>query len=110
MRNEKTGILGNGEHIFDFTRLTSNWTKDLTLFTNGASILTAEQTRQLEKHQIKIVEKEMERLVHSGGHLQKIVFHDGFESSLKALHTPSPFEQHCSIHEALGCDPSRKLT
>ncbi|MBC8051902.1 MAG: NAD(P)/FAD-dependent oxidoreductase [Sphingobacteriaceae bacterium] len=104
VRNEKTGILGNGEHIFDFTRLISNWTKDLTLFTNGLSTLTAEQTSQLEKYQIKIVEKKIEGLVHSQGHLQSIVFRDGLNTSLKALYTPSPFEQHCSIPEALGCE------
>jgi thioredoxin reductase len=104
VRNDKTGILGNGELAFDFTRLISNWTKDLILFTNGASTLTAQQTSQLEKHQIKIIEKEIERLVHSQGHLQSIVFRDGSEVILKALYTPSPFEQHCSIPEALGCE------
>jgi thioredoxin reductase len=104
VKNEKTGILGNGEPAFDFARLISNWTKDLTLFTNGASTLTVEQTSQLEKRQINIVEKEIERLVHSEGHLQKILFRDGSEFHLKALYAPSPFEQHCSIPEDLGCE------
>lgn len=104
VKNEKTGILGNGERIFDFTRLIFNWTKDLTLFTNGATTLTAEQTNQLARHQIKIVEKEIEQVVHLEGQLQYIIFRDGSESSLKALYAPSPFEQHCSIPEALGCE------
>ncbi|MEI9912080.1 MAG: NAD(P)/FAD-dependent oxidoreductase [Bacteroidota bacterium] len=60
LRNEKTGILGNGEYGFDFSKLISNWTKDLTLFTNGTSILTTEQTAKIERHHIKIVEKEIE--------------------------------------------------
>ena len=42
IRNEKTGILANGDMGFDFTKLISNWTKDLTLFTNGISKLSTE--------------------------------------------------------------------
>src|SRR5688572_21015675 len=30
VRNQRTGILGNGENGFELTKLISNWTKDLT--------------------------------------------------------------------------------
>src|SRR5690348_8645980 len=43
VRNEKTGILANGDQGFDLSRLVSNWTKDLTLYTNGKSTLTTEK-------------------------------------------------------------------
>ena len=104
VRNEKTGILGNGDHSYDFSSLILNWTKDLTLFTNGASTLTAEQTQRLEKHNISIVEKEVERLVHTNGLLQNIVFKDGSKFSPKALYAPASFEQHCPIPQLLGCE------
>jgi thioredoxin reductase len=104
VRNEKTGILGNGEFGFDLAKLISNWTNDLTVFTNGASTLTAEQTMKLEKHRIKIVEKEVERLEHSSGHLQHIIFKDGTKFSVKAIYSPTPFEQHCNIPETMGCE------
>src|SRR3990170_4746146 len=55
VRNQRTGILSNGEHGFEFSSLISNWTEDLTLFTNGASTLTAEQTTKIQRHHIKIV-------------------------------------------------------
>jgi thioredoxin reductase len=104
VRNERTGILGNGEYGFEFSNLISNWTKDLTLFTNGKSALTAEQTAKIEKHNIKIVEKEIERLEHSNGQLQSIIFKDGTTSSVKAIYAKSPFEQNCNIPETLGCE------
>ena len=104
VRHEKTGILGNGEPVFDFARLISNWTNDLTLFTNGPSTLTAEQSTKLQKHGVKIIEKELGRLEHSNGILQNIIFRDGTSSSMKALYAPSPFEQHCPIPQALGCE------
>lgn len=106
IRNEKTGILGNGEYGFEFSNLISNWTKDLTLFTNGKSVLTKEQTAKLETHNIKIVQTEIEKFVHTNGYLQKIIFKDGKTSSVKALYVNNPFEQHCPIPETLGCELS----
>jgi thioredoxin reductase len=104
VRNEKTGILGNGEFGFELSKLISNWTNDLTVFTNGASTLTAEQTKKLEKHRIKIVEKEVERLEHINGYLQNIIFKEGTKSSVKVIYSPTPFEQHCQIPETMGCE------
>ncbi|UPT67230.1 MAG: NAD(P)/FAD-dependent oxidoreductase [Sphingobacteriales bacterium JAD_PAG50586_3] len=103
VRNELTGILGNGEYGFEFSKLISNWTKDLTLFTNGFSTLTKEQKAVLEKHQIKIVENEVEEIEHVNGHIENIVFKDGTKRMIKAIYTKLPFEQHCSIPEQLGC-------
>ncbi len=103
VRNEKTGILGNGEAAFDFTRLISNWTRDLTLFTNGHSTLSTRQTEKLQRHKVSIVEKEIERFDHTNGQIQQIVFKDGTKTSIKAIYAPAPFEQHCKIPEAMGC-------
>jgi thioredoxin reductase len=102
--NEKTGILGNGEHGYELAGLISNWTGDLTLFTNGPSTLTAYQIHKLRKHQICIIEKEVERLEHINGHIEQIIFKDGTKSSLKAIYTRVPFEQHCTIPQTLGCE------
>ena len=104
VRNETTGILGNGEYGFEFSKLISNWTKDLTLFTNGKSTLTSEQAAKLERHHIKTVEKEIEELEHKNGQLQNIIFNDGSKKSVKAIYTRLPFEQHCLIPEHLGCE------
>jgi len=104
VRNEPTGILGNGEYGFEFSALISNWTKALTLFTNGVSTLTNAQREKLKSHDIKIMETEIETLDHTNGSLKKIVFKDGTTSSLSALYTRNPFEHHCTIPETLGCE------
>jgi len=104
VRNEKTGILGNGEHGYELIKLISNWTNDLTLYTNGPSSLTIEQTEMLKKHQIKIVEKEIQKLEHQKGYIQNIIFRDGTKAAVKAMYSRNSFEQHCSIPEALGCE------
>src|SRR6185312_9004706 len=85
VRNEKTGILGNGEYGYEFSSLISNWTGDLTLFTNGKSTLSSKQTFKLKKHLITIEESEIEKLEHEDGYLQRIVFKNGMTTPVKAL-------------------------
>jgi len=104
VKNEITGILGNGEYGFEFSKLISNWTKKLTLFTNGTSTLTSEQKKQLEKHSIEIVEKEIKELEHQNGQLKNILFKDGSKQIVKAIYAKLPFEQNCTVAEQLGCE------
>ena len=104
VRNENTGILGNADYGYEFSSLISNWTNDLTLYTNGKSTLSSEQTMKLEKHMIKIVEDEIQKLEHKNGSLQNIIFKNGNKTPIKALYAKCPFEQHCKIPETLGCE------
>lgn len=104
VRSEKTGILGNGDHGFELSALISNWTDDLTLYTNGKSTLTQEQKAKLEKHHIKTEEAEIERLEHLGGYLQNIIFKNKKKAPVKVIYSRSSFVQHCPIPEDLGCE------
>ena len=104
VRNKTTGIWGNGEYGFEFSKLISNWTKDLKLFTNAESTLNAEQTAILEKHHIKVVEMEIGELEHINGQLLNIIFKDGSKNNIDALYTRLPFKQNCQIPEQLGCE------
>ena len=103
VRREKTGVISNGEMGYEYVKLISNWTKDLTLFTNGKSTLTPEQTEKLAKHNIPIVEKEIAALEHTDGYLNQMRFNDGSTLSMKAVYSKLPFVQHCDIPVQLGC-------
>lgn len=103
VRNEKTGIIGNGDYGFDFSKLISNWTKDLTLFTNGKSSLTSEQGEKIKKHNIRIIETEIEKLEHTNGYVRYIILKDGSKHEVKAVYSRPPFIQHCDLPEKLGC-------
>jgi thioredoxin reductase len=120
VRNEKTGIIGNGLSAYELAMLISNWTDDLTLYTNGISTFTEEQTSKLNKHNIQIVIKDIDSLENENGNLKNIIFKDNTKSPVKAIYLKSPFEQHCKIPESLGCeftedgyikvDPSQETT
>ena len=104
VRDERTGIVANGEAAFELAALISNWTNDLTVFTNGIATLTSAQTETLLKHRIHIVETPLEMLEHAKGYLQRIILKDGTVYPLKALYIRAPFEQHSEIPKSLGCE------
>lgn len=108
VRNTKTGILANGEYAYEFSKMIANWTKDLTIYTNGKSPLHAEQVKKLKSHNIQIVEKEIKKLDQIEGYIQNLEFTDGTKSPLTALYSPRPFIQHCAIPESLGCETTEE--
>ena len=106
VRHQKTGILANGDNGFELSSLISNWTSDLSLFTNGKSTLTDQQIKKLQKHGIKITEKEIERIEHTNGYIENVIFKDGANAPVKALYARLPFVQQSSVPQSLGCEVS----
>jgi thioredoxin reductase len=105
VRDQKTGILGNGDLTgFDFPILISNWTKELTIYTNGPSTLTPEQTEKLKNRGIQITADEIEQIEHSNGQVRNLVFKNGTKAELNVLYGPRPFQQSSLIPETLGCE------
>ena len=104
VRHQPTGIVGNGDYAYEFSALINNWTQDLTLFTNGPSTLTTQQSERLRARSIRIVENEIAELDHLNGHLQRIMFKDGTTSAVKAIYARAPFHQHSGIPKKLGCE------
>jgi len=104
VKDQKTGILANGDVAFHYAQLIRNWTKDLTIFTNGKAIFTKEQTDKIKRHQIPIVEKAISYLKHQNGKVEEIIFTDQSSFKLKAIYARPDFEQHCKIPETLGCE------
>lgn len=104
VRHQKTGIIANGDLGFEISSLISNWTKDLTLYTNGKSTLSDQQKARLEKHQINIIEAELDRLEHKDGYVNNIHFKNGTTAQATAIYARLPFVQHSSIPQELGCE------
>jgi thioredoxin reductase len=82
----------------------SNWTRDLTLLTNGPSTLSDEETGLLQRQGIAIVETEVDRFEHENGTVRRVVFKDGTGLAVRALYAKPEFVQHCDIPEGLGCE------
>ncbi len=94
VKNKATGILSNGDLAFEFSKIVFNLTKDLTLLTNGTSALTGEQAARFKQKNIRILEDEIEKVVHENGQIKKLVFRNGKELPFDALYAKIPFEQN----------------
>jgi len=103
VKNEKTGIVGNGTQAYELVMLISNWTNDLTIFTNGATEFTREQRLKLANRKIEVIEKPITKLEHENGYIRNILFSDNARTPLTAAYIRSPFRQACSLPEFLGC-------
>ncbi len=104
VRNQKTGLFANGDMAYEFGKLLWNWTKELTIYTNGKSTLSATQTQALADKNINIIEKEIVKIIHQKGQIQELAFSDGSTHKLDALYAKIPFTQHSDIPKSLGCE------
>lgn len=104
VKNQPTGILGNGDAGFEFAKMLSNWTKDLTLFTNGPATFTDAQLKKLQSHYIIIIEQPIAYFEHQNGYLKQIVFSDLTDHPISVLYAKLPFVQQSVLPLALGCD------
>lgn len=104
VRKVKTGILANGDGAFETAKLISNWTDELTVFTNGKSELNREQIKELKNNDIEIVESEIDAIRHNKGYIESIEFSNGKLEKVKAMYARVPFVQHSDIPTQLGCE------
>jgi len=103
VRQQKTGILANGDTAYEMASLIANWTNDLTLFTNGKSMLNEQQKIKLNQHHITIIEDDIQELIHNNGIIQHLQFTNGSTAVLQALYARLPFVQHCDLYKAFDC-------
>lgn len=99
VKGKTTGILSNGDMAFEFSKIVFNLTKDLTLFTNGKSTLTREQNDQFNQNNIRVIEDEIEKVIHKNGQIQKLIFKNGKEFRLQALYAKIAFEQNINTND-----------
>lgn len=103
-RNNKTGIIANGDRAFHLASLVGNLTSQLYILTNGRADFTSEQLKKLDQNHINIIESEISQVKHHNGHLQKVVFKNQEMMGFDALYAGFPFSQHSGLPEALGCE------
>lgn len=104
VKNLETGIILNGEFAYDFAKMILNWTKKLTIFTNGKASFSEEQFAKLEENNIQVNQKEISKIIHSERKISAIQFADNSAVNLEAVYAKPNFEQHCKIPEKMGCE------
>lgn len=103
IRHQKTGIIANGEKAFHLASLVNNLTDKLTVLTTGKANFDAHQLLKLNKHGIRIIEKEIIEIEHESGYIKNVVFYDGSREEFAATYAAVPFTQQSDIPVSLGC-------
>lgn len=103
-KNQKTGIMSNGDNAYHVAQLVNNLTNDLMILTSGKANFSDEQLRKLNKHTIQIIEKEISELEHEDGYIKNVIFQDGSKIDFRAVYAHIPFKQHSEIPMSLGCE------
>ena len=104
IRNQKTGIITQGERAYHIASLVNNLTNNITILTSGKADFNEKQLTKLNKHNIKIVEKEISEIEHKNGYIKNVIFIDGSKEDFNAVYAAIPFIQHSNIPFDLGCE------
>lgn len=104
VRNQPTGLLGNGDWAFEFAVMLSHWTDQLTIYTNQTAGFSPVQMEKLRLKNIGIVEKPIAHFEHQEGQLKKVHFSDGSTVPLEVMYARCEFVQHCGVPAQLGCE------
>jgi thioredoxin reductase len=103
-KDKKTGVLVNGDSGFGVVKFLSNWTKNLTILTQGKKTMTDEQLSKIQYHDIQVIEEEIHHFEHKEGQLQNVVLKNDSKVALNVLYSMPKFEQSSTLASELGCD------
>lgn len=103
-RNQKTGIMANGEKAFHLASLVNNLTDNITIMTSGKAAFTKEQVTKLNNNNIQIIETEIAEIVHESGDIKTMIFKNGNRADFNAVYAAIPFTQHSNMPYSLGCE------
>jgi thioredoxin reductase len=104
VRSQPTGIIANGDMAYEYAKMISTRTNELSLFTNGPSLLSEQQTQKLQQHNIVVYEKEIKKLNHTNGILSSLELTDGSIHNLNAIYARPAIKQHCNLAQQLNCE------
>jgi len=103
VKNIPTAVIGNGDEGFEYVKMISNWSKSLTLCTNGPSTLSTEQRLKLAKNSIQMIESYIDEFVHQNGHIEHILLKNQEKLPVQAVYYRPSFVQYTDLPAQLGC-------
>lgn len=108
VRNQKTGILGNGDLAYHYVKLLTNLTDELVIFTNGKADFTEDQQRKIKQYNVEIVENQVSELIHANGYLSHVQFVDHTTYPIQVIYSSFGIKQKSDFAEKLGCEITEK--
>ncbi|RFP64312.1 NAD(P)/FAD-dependent oxidoreductase [Hymenobacter lapidiphilus] len=102
--DQPTGLWMNGEMVAHMVAMLLNWTRELTVFTNGPATFGADVRALLAQHSVSLEETPVAALLHTGPQLDGLGLADGRALPLRVLYAKVPWQQGCDLPAQLGCE------
>ncbi|GAB3238676.1 NAD(P)/FAD-dependent oxidoreductase [Hymenobacter seoulensis] len=103
VRGQRLGLLANDETAIELVTLIRNWSRHLTLFTNGPAAFTPDVQQVLARYQVSVVETPIAAIAHAAGYLQELRTADGQHHEIDALFARFPTHLASNLAVSLGC-------
>ena len=103
MRGQKIAVYGRKQRGYQMARAMTAWTRDIVLCTDGPAGYTRIERQHLQRNEIEVIEKRVERLDGARGKLRAVVFRDGQALRREALFFDTPSRGQSTLAESLGC-------
>ncbi|MBD3583018.1 NAD(P)/FAD-dependent oxidoreductase [Flavobacterium selenitireducens] len=102
--HKKIGILAHGQAGFEMAKLMRQWSRDISLLTNGNEPFSFEALGVLKEKEIPVHPKVISEILHSDGNVTSVVFDDGTSEAFDAIYARAGVRQSTQIPIAMGCD------
>ena len=104
--DQPTGCLLNGELVSHQATMLRNWTRELTIFTNGPATFGEAVHQQLAAQGVGLEETPVAEVLHENGQLTGLRLADGRHWPLPVLYASSglPWQQASTLPAQLGCE------
>ena len=110
MREQPLAVYGRGARGYGLALSLKTWSSDVVLCTDGGGRLNDVERRALAAYSVPVRQEKIDRLVGSGGILEKIVFRSGIELRRRAIFFSTGQDQHSQLAQTLGCEFTSKGT
>ncbi|MBP3951025.1 NAD(P)/FAD-dependent oxidoreductase [Bacillus sp. YZJH907-2] len=108
-RDQPLAIIGNGENLFTYCKLISNWSEDLIVLSDGPTILSIEEQQQLKDRNITLIEEPIKELKSIDGRLTEITFEENDSIQRTAAFLLNTYAtQFTTLPEKLGVELNEK--
>ncbi len=102
--DQPTGIWNNGDEVQHHVKMLLNWSRTLTIFTNGPATFGPDVHELLKINAIELVETPVKELLHMSGQLTGLHLADGSTRPLPVLYARLPAHQASPLPQQLGCE------
>lgn len=104
-RGKKTVVIGQGTSAMGLASTVSNWTNDITYFSQSESINLPEETQNLlKRHGITIREEKVGRISKTDEEIQIRLLETGDLLRFEACYAPGIITGNSQLAESLGCE------